>query len=353
MGLESVVMSMDTRSLDDFASVLQRAAEAKQSGDNQVAYEFYARASELNPSVAEAWQGRAATSTLVDDALVSSAYAAALMPGDQTLARELEQRVQNWVGASRPNDAPALITVGEKLAEVGLLEAAHSLFRRATELDDTQEEGFLWLAATTGDFKEAASALKQAFVLNPKDPRVQDGLDAVMAELNRTTPAPGPPASVPPSHGRAVPVADTTNELVRSGEQALASGERSRAYQAFVRATELAPRNEAAWLGRARACEDIDETLTCLEQALAINPDNMQAREARTFYRVRKLREGVRTMPEPQVEPPRFSPTFAGGGGFSERPTPEVRSRRMFLLVIMIVVMLFLIAALVVRLQFL
>lgn len=345
-------MGMDASIQDDFAIFLQRASEARQSGDKQAAYEFYARASELNPNAAEAWLGRAQTSPLADDALVSSAYAVALTPGDEALAEELEKRVQAWVGKSRPNDAPSLIAVGEKLAEVGLLHAAHLLFWRATELDDTQEEGLVWLAATTGDMKEAASALKQASALNPKDPRIQDGLDAVMAELNRTMPPPGPPVVAAPPELPAAPVADAANEIVRSGERALASGDRSGAYQAFVRATEASPRNEAAWLGRARACEDIDETLTCLEQALAINPDNMQAREARTFYRVRKLREGVRKMPEPEAEPPRFSPSFAGGGGFSGQPTPEVRSRRMLLLVIMIVVLVFLIAAFLVRLQF-
>jgi tetratricopeptide (TPR) repeat protein len=341
---------MDTK-LDDFASALQRASEAKQSGDNQVAYEFYARASELNPNAAEAWRGRAATSTLADDALVSLAYAVALTPGDKILVQEFERRVQSRVGAAGLNDAPALIIFGQKFAEAGLLKEASLLFRRATEFDDTQEEGFIWLAATTGDPKEAASALKQAFVLNPKDLRIREGLVAVLAELNRATAPPEPPPPAPTPQARVAPVTDPGADLVRSGEQALASGDKTAAYQAFVRATELAPRNEGAWLGRARACEDIDETLTCLEQALAINPDNMQAREARTFYRIRKLREGVRKAQEPEEELPRFPPTFAGGGGFGEQPSPEVRSRRILLLVIMTILLLFLIAALAVRLQ--
>lgn len=140
------------------------------------------------------------------------------------------------------------------------------------------------------------------------------------------------------------PLADSAPELIKTGESALLAGDKGLAYQAFVKATELSPREEAGWLGRARASADVDETLTCLEQALAINPDNMQAREARTFYRVRKLREGVRKRQDP-VEEPRSLPSFAGGGGFTEEPTPEVRTRRILLLLMMMVVLLVLVFA--------
>lgn len=334
---------------DDTGSLLQRASEAQDTGQLPAAYEMFARASELSPNAAQAWRGRAATTPLVDDSLVSWAYAAALTPNDQTLLRELDQRLRIRLAEAKPNEAASLIAVGQKLAEAGFTNEAHLILHRATELDDNIAEGFVWSAATTDDLNKAAISLKRALVLNPGDPLARSGFSSVMLEIESAGAAAPPSVRLPAQEPQSVPLAESPQELIRTGEQALVSGDKTLAYQAFVRATELSPREEAAWLGRARASADTDETLVCLEQALAINPDNMQAREARTFYRVRKLREGVKRRQEPIEEAPRFTPTFAGGGGFSELPTPEVRQRRILLLVIMIVVLLFLIGALVVR----
>jgi thioredoxin-like negative regulator of GroEL len=144
-------------------------------------------------------------------------------------------------------------------------------------------------------------------------------------------------------------LADAATPLVREGEQALSQGDKARAYQLFAQATELAPRNEAAWLGRARAIDDLDETLNCLDQALAINPANMQAREARTFYRVRKLREGVRKLPEPQSKQRLARP--ASGGTQPAAPSNLVRTRRILLLFITLLLLLLAIALLYLRWQ--
>jgi tetratricopeptide (TPR) repeat protein len=337
---------------DDVGSSLQRASEAQVAGDNELAYDFFARASELSPNAAAAWRGRAVTSPLPDDALVSCGYAVALTPNDQTIAEELDQRIRARIDGATTTDASGLITAGQKLAEVGLVKEAHILLRRANELDDRLVDGFTWAAATTDDLNEAAIALKHALELDPKDPRARAGFSTVTLELEKANAGSAPQALTLGHGAQSAPLGDSPPELIRAGEMALVAGDKALAYRAFVRATELAPREEDAWLGRARASADVDETLTCLEQALAINPDNMQAREARTFYRVRKLREGVRKLQEPaEAETPRFTPSFAGGGGFSEMPTPEVRQRRVLLLVIMIVVLLFLILALLVRLQ--
>ena len=340
---------MANDSLDDAGSLLRSASEAQSSGDTELAYEFFARASELSPNSAQAWRGRAATTPLADDALISCAYAVALTPNDQSLGRELEQRIQSRAATTKSSEAPALIAVGQKCAEVGLIREAHELLRRANELDDTLEEGFVWAAATTDDISEASIALKRALALNPGNPSARAGFSSVMTELDRAGATSLPQEQALGVDLQPAPLPTSAPDLIRAGEKALVAGDRTLAYQAFVRATELAPHEEGAWLGRARATVDIDETLTCLEQALAINPENMQAREARTFYRVRKLRDGVRKRQEPEAETPRFTPTFAGGGGFSEQATPEVRQRRILLLVIMIVVLLFFVAALLIR----
>lgn len=343
-------MTMTIDPWDEIGSVLSRAREAQSAGDRELAYTYFARASELSTNSQEAWRGRASTTTLPEDALVSCAYASALMPGDASLASELDRMVHSSAESAEAKNAPALVNIGMKLSEVGLVDEGHLLLDRAIELDETSVEGLIWAAATTDDLNEAAVALKRALSLDPKEPRARAGFSTVMIQLEAMNAATqGSTQTNVSKIGESA--SDSAPELIRAGEQALMAGNRTLAYQAFVRATELAPLEEAGWLGRARAGGDIDETLTCLEQALAINPDNMQAREARTFYRVRKLREGVRKRQEPEAESPRFIPTFAGGGGFSEEPTPEVRQRRILLLVIMIGILVFLILAAVVRLE--
>ncbi len=331
---------METNPWDDFQSVIQRAQNAQQKGDNELAYEFFARASELNPDAAEGWRGRAATATIPDDALVSIGYAVALQPEDAAQKQTLEQLIEIRNASATPEDAPALIVMGEKLAEVGLTRQAQTLLRRAVELDDHQEEGLIWFAATTEDPTDATRALKQVLDRNPQHAVAQAGLEEIERQLHTAAgPAPTETEAVPES---ATPTADPVAELVRQGEQLLASMEKARAYQIFVHATEISPRNEGAWMGRARAADDIDEALTCLEQVIAINPGNNQAREARTFYRVRKLREGMRKTPEPAPEPERPTPAFVPSQNpdrdRSPQPKPPAKQPVLRLVLIALVV---------------
>ncbi len=325
---------MDINPWNDFGSVLQRARDAQQKGDTELAYEFFARASELNPNAAAGWQGRAATSTVPDDTLLSLAYAVALDPTNETGKHEFAERIETRAMAAQTADAPALVVVGQKLAEVGLTYEARRVLRRATELDGSQETGLIWLAGTTDDPNEAARLLQRVLERNPKNSLAQAGLNAVQQQLEHAAGVAPEPTETP-----AEPIVDPAVGLIREGEQALATGDMARASQLFVRATEVSPRNESAWLGRARATNDYDEALTCLEQALAINPNNAQAREARTFYRVRKLREGMKKGPEP-VTSARFLPTPVPMPQPPKPLEPVKRSNRIVLLAITVLVLL-------------
>ncbi len=339
---------METNPWDDFQSVLQRAQNAQQTGDNELAYQFFARASELNPNAVESWRGRAATATLPDDALVSVAYAVALQPEDAAQKQTLDQLIEIRNTSATPEDSPALIVMGEKLAEVGLTHQAQVLLRRAVELDDKHEEGLIWFAATVEDPTEAKRALKRVLEQNPQNTVAQAGLREIDRQLGNT--------ASPELNGTATPPqspapADPAAELVRQGDQLLASNDKPRAYKILVRATEVAPRSEGAWLGRAHATEDIDEALICLEQVLAINPNNTEAREARTYYRVRRLREGMRKTSEPTPEPDRplaeFAPSRAADQNqlWSSEGKPRKPSAIRLVLVALIVIVLLLVLA--------
>jgi tetratricopeptide (TPR) repeat protein len=264
---------------EDLQTVV-RSAEAAQAADNRdLAHAFYVRGTELDPDRSELWRARAATTTDLNETVISLGYAHALAPDDSELSAEWQAQLGTRLSTATLTDAPALIELGRGLAEVGLREPALQMMRRATELDDTETEGLLWRAALSDDPKESLSALNQVLALHPDHPQARAGLQAALVRAQ----TPATPSDT-----------CTAEALVAEGETHLQQGDKARAHELFIRATERDPHNEAAWLWRAGATSDIDEALTCLEQALAINPGNRPAREARGWLRVRKLREGVR-----------------------------------------------------------
>ncbi len=66
-------------------------------------------------------------------------------------------------------------------------------------------------------------------------------------------------------------------ELVRQGITAVQAGRNEEARQALLRATELDERNEQAWLWLSGVVESFQDRRICLENVLAINPDNAHA----------------------------------------------------------------------------
>jgi tetratricopeptide (TPR) repeat protein len=101
--------------------------------------------------------------------------------------------------------------------------------------------------------------------------------------LDRPAPAPPEPPpppvwSPPPQSNDAAAHQVDLEELLRWGQQAARAGDRLVAYRLFVRALEVDPTNEYAWLWRAGTCDRSEEAIRCLEQVLLINPNNERAR---------------------------------------------------------------------------
>src|SRR5690606_31045952 len=69
------------------------------------------------------------------------------------------------------------------------------------------------------------------------------------------------------------------NEALREGVQAAQSGDRTKARAALLRATELDPSSESAWLWLASISEYPEELLVFLNNVLDINPYNGRALE--------------------------------------------------------------------------
>jgi tetratricopeptide (TPR) repeat protein len=202
---------------DDPSEMLSRAQAARAQGDRDLAYQLYARASEINPQDVNAWQGRAETATSSDEALVSYAYAAALDTENQPLARTLDAALAQRVHDAGKSDVPLLVALGQEFAEVGLTERAQSLLERASELDTSSTDALVWLAGTATDDQKQLDYLNRALATNPRDPRARAGLLSVKL--------PPPPSATPPpsrserlaalsasSNAPAPPIADTAAE---------------------------------------------------------------------------------------------------------------------------------------------
>jgi hypothetical protein len=78
-----------------------------------------------------------------------------------------------------------------------------------------------------------------------------------------------------------------------SGQQKFQAGDKEGAHQDAVRATEQDPHSESAWWLRAQATANVDEALSCLEQVIQLNPENIRAREQHTLLQMQNLREAV------------------------------------------------------------
>lgn len=310
---------------DNAAAMLHRAAAANKEGNRELAYQLYVRASELSPQDARAWQGRAETSTLPDEALVSYAYALALDPTNAPLARTLDAALTQRLETAKPADVPLLVAIGQELAEVGLVTKAEAVFARALELDPHSTDALVWLAGLTADRDKALDYLHAALAQNPNDARARAGIEALVLQSRA---------------GESGDLHEQTRRLLSEGDKALARGDRSSAYRYFVRATELAPGDEAAWLRRAQASSDEDEQIQCYERVIAINPANLQAREARTMLRVRKLRQAAQ-----QIEPIPGRGTGAKAAPLRsrERPArPGDAPLRLLLILLLLLAVLFL-----------
>jgi len=68
------------------------------------------------------------------------------------------------------------------------------------------------------------------------------------------------------------------DDLLQQGIAAVKIGDRARARKILSRVVEANPHSEQAWLWLSGAVESDEERLTCLEEVLAINPNNEAAR---------------------------------------------------------------------------
>ncbi len=146
----------------------------------------------------------------------------------------------------------ALLREGIAAARSGDKAKTQKLLRQVTELEPHNELAWLWLSNTAEDPREALACLRQVLMVNPKN------------EYAATSMA---------------------DSLCRAGVAAAKTNDRVQAKAWFAEATDLAPRNETAWLWRAGMADTPEEGIELLQFVLAINPNNDRAKQGIAHYR--------------------------------------------------------------------
>ncbi|MBI2863984.1 MAG: hypothetical protein HYX94_05430 [Chloroflexi bacterium] len=101
------------------------------------------------------------------------------------------------------------------------------------------------------------------------------------AEPDVETPAPAPKLAAPSFEpAPATGAASHLHNLIEQGKTAGMSGNRRLAYSLFSLAVDLDPKNDEAWLWKGAMTDNGEEKFVCIQQALAIDPNNQKAQQA-------------------------------------------------------------------------
>lgn len=238
---------------------LTRAREAAAVRNSAAAYAAYSQATQLKPELAEAWVGRAANAPVWHESVRDLATALALEPARADIRAELERRLRERQDVNGALDLPELMSLGYYLLQAGQRVQAEDLFRQVTELAPAHVEAWLARTRAASEPEQARKYARHCLELNPENEEARTEVAIAEEAIRR----------------QAAQKVDLARRLTRAGE-------RQRAYEVYQQALGLDPKNLDAYLGCAGTTSDSGEALDFVERALAIDPQN---KEARDLYR--------------------------------------------------------------------
>ncbi len=97
-------------------------------------------------------------------------------------------------------------------------------------------------------------------------------------------------------------LSEEMSELMRRGVAAFDAGDRHAAYGLFSQAVERKGENELALLWKAATAPDMEETISCMERVLELDPSNQLARDGLRWAKDRLGTEEEPAESEPRVE---------------------------------------------------
>ena len=189
----------------------------------------------------------------------------------------------------QPEDVETLLRAGIAAAKSGQRERARDILTRVVKQDEEIVVAWLWLSSVVDSLDDREVCLENVLSLDPDNDAACKGLGLVHQQK--------------------------ADRLLREGIAAAKSGQRERAHDLLTRVVEQDEGNIMAWLWLSSVVDGLDDREVCLENVLALDPDNDAAR--RGLAMVRKQKEAripppvkvdtvSPTVPEPR--PSLFSP---------------------------------------------
>lgn len=119
------------------------------------------------------------------------------------------------------------------------------------------------------------------------------------------------------------------DELLAAGKEALAAGDSDRAHEMWRAAAVANPYDERVWTSLLDVLTEEADREVCLENIIAINPLNPDARrELRALRRERRIRQQGTDTPAPAKEAPRRSRRNSNGKGKAAvKPLPPAKTK--------------------------
>ncbi len=119
--------------------------------------------------------------------------------------------------------------------------------------------------------------------------------------------------------------------MVREGINAYKSGQKDEARSLLLKATELDPYNEQGWLWLSGLMDSPDDQRTCLENVLAINPNNERAKQGLSYLTGQTSAGNVSPFAASAAPPPAYpspsappsAPTSVEWSTPAETPPPQ------------------------------
>jgi chromosome partitioning protein len=139
------------------------------NGFKEYAEKLYARVTELDDSLVEAWLGWARTASSSLQAARSFKRARELAPEDVQVSAELASAEQRLKA-----EASTLIAEATELMRVGSKEQAFARFSQATETDPSNEYAWIGCARTSEDLDVALEFVQQALQINPSNAEARE-----------------------------------------------------------------------------------------------------------------------------------------------------------------------------------
>lgn len=189
---------------------------------------------------------------------------------------------------SEDDELATLLARGIAAAQEGNRELARRLLTQVVEQDERNAKAWFWLSGVVDDLSNREVCLRHVLELEPDNLGAHRALEALQRQR--------------------------VDELLKAAVTAAERGQRDHARKLFTRVVQLDERRVEAWIWLAELVPDLDDREICLENALALDPQNEAVRK--DLERVRRLR--VEIAEARAAATPSFIPVARG----AEEPEP-------------------------------